>query len=89
MRSKASLISSMRIDVKAKLGGDHDLVAERGKCLTNNLLVREGTIHFSGVKEGDAALDRRTDEGNRVFLGQGVAIAEVQSHAAEADGRDF
>ena len=52
----------------AELGGDHDLVAERREGFADELLVRERAIDFGGIEEGDAALDGRADQRDRILL---------------------
>ena len=42
----------------AELGGDHHLTLERLQRFTDQFLIRERPVHFRGIKEGDAALDR-------------------------------
>jgi hypothetical protein len=79
----------VRIDVEAELGGDHHLVPEGSQGFTHHLLVRERAIDFRGVEEGHAALDRRPDECDRLALVRCGTVAMAQSHAAEANGRDF
>jgi len=72
-----------RISVlEAELRRDHDLVAERGERLADDLLVRVGTVRLCGVEEGDTALDGRPDEGDRLLLVGRRAVGEAQSHAA-------
>jgi hypothetical protein len=65
------------------------LVTYRFQRLAHDLLVGEGSIDLGGVEEGDAPIRRLAYQRDALFLGQRVAIAEVQPHAAEADGRDF
>ncbi len=55
-----------RIDVEAELGGDHDLVAERRQRLADEFLVGERAVDLGGVEEGDAALDGRADQRDRL-----------------------
>ena len=51
------------VEVEAELGGDHDLVADRGERLAHQLLVDERPVDLGGVEEGDAALDGGPDAG--------------------------
>ena len=76
-------------DVEAELGGDHHPVAERLEGIAHDLLVGVGAVDLGRIEEGDAALHRRADERDAVLLPQRMAVAEVEAHAAEADGRDF
>ena len=61
----------------------------RRQRLADELLVRERTVDLGGVEERDAALDRRPDQGDRLLLVHGRAVAEAHSHAAQAEGRDL
>ena len=71
--STACLMCSGRLDrpvwrpvssiVEPELGGDHDLVADRGKCLADELLVGEWPVDLGGVEERDPALDGGADAG--------------------------
>ena len=86
---EARLLLRLGIDIEAELGGDHHLVAHRLQRLADHLLIGEGAIDLGGVEEGDAALYRRADQRDTLVLTDRSGIAEVQPHAAEADGRDF
>ena len=74
--------------VEAKLSGDHDILLKRLKRLADEFLVRERTIDLGGVKEGDASLDRRPDQGDHLFPVGGRSSVMIHAHAAQADGRD-
>src|SRR5215204_2258881 len=83
IRSGGAVEARPRISVlEAELRRDHDLVAERGERLADDLLVRVGTVRLCGVEEGDTALDGRPDEGDRLLLVGRRAVGEAQSHAA-------
>jgi hypothetical protein len=75
--------------VEAELCGDDHLVANGLERFTHDFLVGERTVDFRRVKEGDAAIHGLADERDGLIFAQGMAVAEVQAHAAEADGRDF
>ena len=77
------------LEVEPELGGDHDLVAERGQGLAHELLVRERAVDLGGVEEGDAAFDGRPEQRDHLLLVLGRAVREAHAHAAEPDGRDF
>src|SRR6185295_12185884 len=72
-----------------ELGGDHDLVADRGERLAHHLLVRERPVGLGGIEERHAARVRVTDERDRVLLLEAGPVAEAEAHAAETKGRDF
>ena len=46
-----------RVDVLGELGGDHDLVGERGERLADELLVGVRPVDLGGVEERDAEVD--------------------------------
>ena len=71
-----------------KLGGDDDVFLERLQRLAHDLFVGEGAVDLGGVEEGDAAIYRRSDERDHLLTFRSRAAVMVQSHAAEADGRD-
>ena len=57
--------------LEAELGRDHDLIANRGQCLADEFLVREGTVGFGRVEERHAALERRPDQRDGAALVHG------------------
>jgi hypothetical protein len=82
-------VEAASVEVVAELGGDDDVLAERGQRLADQLLIGERAINFGGVEEGDAAGHSRADQRDH-----GVAIRRrtavmIEPHAAESDGRDI
>src|SRR5260370_25906624 len=77
------------IDVMAKLGRYHNILAQWLRGLANESLVLEGTIGFRGVKEGHAALHRGADKLNHGRTLWRLPVAAGHGHAAEADLGDF
>ena len=75
------------VDVDAELGGDDHLVADRLQRLADDFLVLERAIDLGGVEEGDAALEGRTDQPDRIRRLHRRAVGLAHPHAAEADGR--
>jgi hypothetical protein len=57
--------------------------------LADHLLVGKRSIDLSGVEERDAAFKGRADQRDTFVLSELGGVAEVQPHAAEADGGDF
>ena len=68
-----------------ELGGDHHLSLERLQRFAHQFLVRERTVHFRGVEEGDAALDRLVQKVDHLLF-VGWRVAKAHSHAAQARG---
>jgi hypothetical protein len=62
-------------------------VADRRQRRADDLLVGEGAVDLGRVEQGDATLRRLADERDALLLAQRVVVAEVQTHAAQADGR--
>src|SRR5437763_1344288 len=56
-------------------------------CVMAVVAVR--SIHLRRVEEGDAAIDRRSNERDHLPLVCSRAVAIAHSHAPEADGRYF
>ena len=86
---EARLLLRLGVDIEAELCGNHHLIPHRLQRFTDHFLIGEGAIDLGGVEEGNAALYRRADQRDTLVLTERSGIAEVQPHAAEADGRDF
>src|SRR6266542_2113370 len=71
-------------DVRAELGGEHDLVTAALQDLAEEALGVAAAVGVGRVEQGDALLQRRLD--HRAGLLQVTAVAEVV--AAEPDHRD-
>ena len=76
----------VRAGREAEFRGDHDLVTHRGEGLTDQDLVRIGSVDFGGVEEGDAQVHGLADEGDHLLGILGRAIGETHAHAAQAKG---
>ena len=85
----ATALAGLQIDIEAELGGNHNLVADRGKRLAEKNLIREGSIGLRRVKQGDALVVGETDQLDHLRLVGGRAIKRTHAHAAEAEGGDF
>src|SRR4029077_3916094 len=79
----------VRIEFKAELGRDDDLLAHRGERFAQELFVPIWAVGLGRVEEGDAAGDGRSKQRDHLVLVGGRAVAEAHSHAAEADGRNL
>ena len=86
---EARLLLRLWVDIEAELCGNHHLVPHRLQRFTDHFLIGEGAIDLGGVEEGNAALYCSADQPDTLVLTERSGIAEVQPHAAEADGRDF
>jgi hypothetical protein len=77
------------LEVEAELRGDHDLVANRGERVADELLVGERPICLRGVEKRDTTVYRCPEQvDNRVLVRSG-AVDGAHRHAAEADRRDL
>ena len=77
------------LNVPPELRRDHDLVANRLKCFTDEFLVREGAVHLSRVEEGHTELDRSSDQRDHRILVGVPSVRSAHAHTTEADRRDF
>src|ERR1700745_3685731 len=82
-------LAGHEIDVVAKLGRYHNILAQRLQCLANESLVLEGAIGFSSVKEGHAALHGGADKLNHGRTVWRLSVATGHGHAPETHFGDF
>ena len=88
VRSRASELSTLRLivsgrlsrpagasrsRVEAELRGDHDLVADGGERLADELFVGERAVDLGGVEERDAAFDGGAEEREHLLSVAGPA----------------
>src|SRR5919202_560171 len=85
----AAIQAPLAGEIETEFGGDHHLFSNGSQGFTDQLLVCEWAVHLGGVEEGDAALDGRADQSNRLLLVCGRAEGMAQSHTAESNGRHF
>jgi hypothetical protein len=85
---EAGLLSVL-VKAEAELGGDDNLIADRGERFAEQFFIGEGAVDFRGVEERHAEIDRGADERDSLLIVNGRAIAKAQAHAAEAEGGDF
>src|SRR5208282_4289212 len=81
--------TSIRLQLKAKLGGDRHFAAEGRKAFAEEFFVGVRTIDFGGVEESDTAIDGGVEEGDHFLLVLRRTVRKTHSHAAQAEGRDF
>src|SRR5436190_8544077 len=81
--------TTLRIEFKSKLRGDHHLLAKRSEAFAHEFLVRERAINFGGIEKCDAAFHSRAKQRDHLVLIFGRAIAETHPHAAQSDCRYF
>ncbi len=77
------------LDVKAELGCDHHLIADRRQRLAHQLLIDERTIDLGGVEQGDPALHGGSHQGDHLAPVLGRAIGIAHAHAAKPYSRDL
>ncbi|MNR41790.1 hypothetical protein D3C85_1602270 [compost metagenome] len=65
------------IAVEPKFGRNHYLIAHRGQRFAHHLFVDVRAVDFGGIEECDAAINRRTDEGNGLRFVRRRAVTEA------------
>ena len=78
-------VAAVLVEVQAELGGDHDLVADRGERFADEFFVGERPVDLGGVEERDAEIDRGADERDGVVACRDRAVALGHAHAAETE----
>ena len=86
MRQHNGCSTRRLLSVEAEFRGDHDLIANRPQSLPDDLLIAEWSIDFRRIEEGHAAFHGRSDEGHTLLVAEGMAIHDVEAHAAKANG---
>src|SRR4051812_18337761 len=76
-------------EVPPELGRDDDPVAQRFEGFADEFLVCVGAVALGGVEEGDARLDRITDQPDAVFLWRERRKRLAEAHATETDLGDL
>jgi DNA-binding transcriptional LysR family regulator len=76
-------------ELEAELGRDHDLAAERCKCLAHELFVGEWAVDLCRVEKRNALRDGRADDVDHLLLVGRWPVAKAHAHAAEAERRHF
>jgi hypothetical protein len=74
------------LELKAKLGGEHDLVAPALEGPAEQFLVGVGTVDLRRVEKITAQLDGPVQGGDGLDFIRG-AVGLAHAHAPEADGR--
>src|ERR1700733_13170937 len=78
-----------RIDFESELGCDHDLIPEGSERLADQFFVGERAVSFGGIEECDTTFEGSADERDAERLFDRGTEAGAQSHAAEAERRNF
>src|SRR5207237_2321820 len=79
----------VRVKLETELCGNDHSPAEGSERFANELFVCEWTVHLGGIEECDTAFDGGANQRDSLMLVRGGTVAVTQSHAAEAEGRDF
>src|SRR5262245_42790470 len=72
------------LDLESELGRTHDLIANWAECFTNDFFVRERSVHFGRIEEGDASVNRRTDDRHTLLAIRWRPVTGADAHAAES-----
>src|SRR2546428_11569050 len=73
----------------AKFRGDDDAVTTGFQRFAHQLFIRIWSVNLGRIKKGNAAIDGGTQQRNAFSLVDGRAVRVVQTHATEADCRNF
>ncbi|MPN06685.1 hypothetical protein SDC9_153941 [bioreactor metagenome] len=77
--------SFAEVELPTKFSSDEDFAFEGFEGFTDQLLIGEGAVNLSGIKEGDTTLHCLMQEGDHLlFVGGGVPKAHT--HTAQAEG---
>ena len=78
-----------RLRLKPNLVAMTTLSRTDESALPTRIFVGEGAVDFSGVEEGNAAVDGGVEKRDHVSLFWVGQIGKAHAHAAEAEGGDF
>ena len=81
--------ASIRVELEAELGCNHDLVADVFESLADQLLIGPWSVDLGRIKKADAAVDGFPQKRDLVLVSCVSVIGRAQPHAAEADLRHF
>src|SRR5690242_6221916 len=73
----------------AKFRRDDDTVTTGFQRFAHQLFIRIWSVNLGRIKKGNTAIDGGTQQRNAFFLVYGRGVRIVQTHATEADCRDF
>src|SRR5712675_1206402 len=74
-----------RINLKAELGGDHDLVADRRQRFPDQGFVGPGTVDLSSIKQGDAELVGAANDADALGLFRRLAVGRSEAQGPKAE----
>ncbi len=77
------------INLKAKLAGDDDFVAEWRECFSDQLFVYIGAVNFGCIEERDAFFKGRPNGLNALGYVCGRSVVGANAHAPGPEFRDF
>lgn len=84
---RAAVQCNGAVDGKTELGGDLHLVAEGLQCFADEFFAGIRSVHFGGIEERHAVLDRRADRSDRLLFWHRRIVVAGKIHAAGADFR--
>ena len=62
--------------IEPEFGGNHHLFTEGGESFAHKLFIRERAVNFGGIEKGDASLEGRTNQCDRLQLICGRSVAK-------------
>jgi hypothetical protein len=85
----SAIQSYCTINLKAKLAGDNDFVAERAERFSDKLFACIRSVNFGCIEERDAFFNRCTKDVNALGPVCGRSVVGADAHAPRPDFRDF
>ena len=74
-----------RINVKAELGGDHDLVADGRQRFPDQGFVGPGTVDLGSIKQGDAEVVGAANDADALGLFRRLAVGRSEAQGPKAE----
>jgi len=74
-----------RINVKAELGGDHDLVADGRQRFPEQDFVGPGTVDLGRVEQGDAEVVGAANDAEALSLFRRLAVGRSEAQDSKAE----
>src|SRR3984885_5114965 len=73
------------INVKAELGGDHDLVADGRQGFPDQGFVGPGTVDLGSIKQGDAEVVGAANDADALGLVRRLAVGRSEAQGPKAE----
>src|SRR3982074_621924 len=78
------------VELKSKLGRDHNLIAHGSASFADKPVVHERTIHLCSIEKSNASVDSASQHCNHLLLrSSDRAMPRAGPHTAQTDGRNL